>query len=742
TERKMANEQIKSRKPRAVPWILGLLVFGLFTFLVILQSSNVWKSFTIETAGDSLALYALSSLNFIALIIFGFIFVRNLVKLFRERRARILGSKIKIRLLIYFFGISFLPIVVMAIFSYLYMNRALERWFAQIPESVVTETQQMQTDAVEERSRKLNETARMIASLEENQNPTNENLRQLLEKGNLTRIEILSPTGEILAHSEQSLNDSQKAELDRTLDYIRRGNFDNAELRDSKGFDVAVANFADGRKLVIVPPIFPASTLDKTVENSMAEFSLLKEQQVRIRQIGLSTLGLLTFLLIFASSWTAFYVARGLTVPIKALAEGADEIARGNFANRVDVPAEDELALLVSSFNQMSAKLEENSAELSERRRYIETVLQSLSTGVISFDAENKLTTINRAAVRMLKLETNADFQHFALSQLVSEENYVVLEKLINRAKRTGAANEQTILKREQAERQTSETSENLPVALAATALPNAGGTVLVIEDLSELITAQRASAWAEVARRMAHEIKNPLTPIQLSAERIAKRFAQVQSPKSKVQSLLKVFKAKAEDQNLNAEDQNAKVIKDGTETILREVNSLKSMVDEFSRFARLPNVKLESGNLNEIVKQSAMLYEDRFNDLKIEISLAKNLPNAMLDEEQLKRVFVNLIDNAIEAFDKTQTDKKIFIATRHDAARAIIVAEISDNGRGIAQSDLQKLFQPYFSTKGRGTGLGLAIVQRIIIEHGGKIKAVAGVPKGAKFIVELPVVI
>ena len=734
----MANEELKSVKPRRAPWVLGLVVFGLFAVLVYLQSSNVWKNLTIETAEDSLALYALISLNFVALIIFGFIFVRNLVKLFRERRALVLGSKIKTRLLIYFFGISILPIVTMAIFSYLYMNRALERTFAQIPESVLAETQQMQNNAVEERSQKLNETAQMIVTAEENQNPINKNLEQILRQGNLTAIEIIAPTGKILARSERQLNDEQKAQLDRTLEYIKRGDFANAELSDGKGFDAAVADFSDGRKLVIVPQIFPASTLYKKIESSYAESSRLKNLQVKIRQFGFTTLGLLTFLLIFASSWTAFYIARGLTVPIKALAEGADEIAHGNFSNRVNVLAEDELGLLVSSFNQMSAKLEENSIELDERRRYIETVLQSLSTGVISFDASDKLTTINRAAVRMLKLES-PDCQGFSLFQLVSKENYAILERLISRAKRAGTAAEQTALTREHAD-SNQETGENLPVALTATMLPNDGGTVLVIEDLSELITAQRASAWAEVARRMAHEIKNPLTPIQLSAERIAKRFTQqIQSPKSKVQSLLSVFKSKDEQANPAVEEQNIKVIKDGTETILREVNSLKSMVDEFSRFARLPNVKLESRNINEVIRQSAALYDDRFDDVKIELNLSENLPHAMIDEEQLKRVFVNLIDNAIEAFDETQTDKRTFITTRHETARDLIVAEISDNGRGIPPSDLQKLFQPYFSTKGRGTGLGLAIVQRIVIEHGGKIKAVANIPKGARFIVELP---
>lgn len=736
----MSSEKTKSAKPRTVPWILGILVFGLFTFLVVLQSSNIWRQVTIETAGDSLALYALSTLDFIALIIFGLIFVRNLVKLSRERRARILGSKIKTRLLIYFFGISILPIVAMAFFSYLYMNRALERWFEIVPNNLKTETEKMQKNALAERSRKLDETAQMIAALEENQHPTNETLKLLLEQGNLTRIEILSPNGEILAQSERPLDQDQKAELDGTIELIREEKFAAKELSDNLGYDAAVADFSDGRKLIIVPQISPESTLNRTVENWNKQFSQFKDAQATIRRTGLLTLGLLTFLLIFASSWTALYIARGLTVPIRALAEGADEIARGNLSNRIEVFAEDELGLLVSSFNQMSAKLEENSIELSERRRYIETVLQSLSTGVISFDAENKLTTINRAALRIFKLE-DANFQNFALSQVVSKENNHILEKLIGRAKRTGAASEQTVLMREHTDGST-EINENLPVALTATALPDTGGIVLVIEDLSELITAQRASAWAEVARRMAHEIKNPLTPIQLSAERIAKRFNAAQIPKSKVQSFLNVFKSKDENQTAAIEDQNAKVIKDGTETILREVNSLKAMVDEFSRFARLPNVKLENGNLNKIVEKFVTLYEDRFEDVKIETNLGENLPETLIDEEQLKRVFVNLIENATESFDESQTDKKIFVTTRHDAARDIVVAEISDNGKGIPPSDLQKLFQPYFSTKGRGTGLGLAIVQRIVIEHGGKIKAVGNVPKGAKFIVELPVTV
>ncbi len=721
------KEPHKPDKRRTPPYILGAVVLLLLTLLIVLQSSNLSKDLSIETAGDTLLLYALSSLNFIALVIFGFIFVRNLLKLLRERRALQVGAKIKTRLLIYFCAVTILPLIAMATFSYLFMNRAIERWFTNIPETVVRQSRDVETRAINNQKIMLAETAQMLTVAL--RNPTNAELDALLISGNLSYIEIINQNGEISASAEKELPARQKFELDKILKFIHQNNFSDPILNDGEAFDMAYAKFPDERTLVIVPDMRNTENVGQLVDNALLEFDRLKDENIIVRQIGLTTLGLLTFLLIFASSWTAFYVAKGLTQPVKALAEGADEIARGNFSHRVDVLAEDELALLVSTFNQMSAKLEQNADELGERRRYIETVLQTLSTGVISFDADNKITTINEAARQILKLE-NTDFTGFELDKLVNDENRQILERLLNRAKRIGKASEQTILQANKPSfRNENGTNENLPVALTATALPNESGAVLVIEDLSELIAAQRASAWSEVARRMAHEIKNPLTPIQLSAERIAKRFAQVPVSSFQVSSS-------------ESDQKNAKVIKDGTETILREVNSLKSMVNEFSRFARLPDARLESGDLNALIEQTVLLYEDRVSGVIIEKDLAANLPKTLIDDEQLKRVFVNLIDNALEVFDQEQTDKTIFIKTFHDAARDLIVAEVSDNGAGISPSDFQKLFQPYFSTKGRGTGLGLAIVQRIISEHRGKIKAVNNSPKGAKFIVEIPVIV
>lgn len=726
------SETQKFKKART-PWFLGGFVLFLLTFLILMQSSTLWRTFSIETANDTLLLYALSSLNFFAFVIFGFILLRNLIKLTRERRSLALGAKLKTRLWLYFFAVSILPIIAMAVFSYLFMNRALERWFTSIPNRVISEAKRVQDQSIKSQAEKLAQSARMLAVSLDNKEFTGDDLKHIAEAGNLTHVEILAGNNRPIAFYEKNLGDDDRREVEALLGLVRQGNLNSPVLNDTRGFDAAIGDFSDGRRLLIVPDRYAEGNVSQMIDNSVIEFENLKQGESRIRQLGLSTLGVLTFLLLFASSWTALYIARGLTVPIKALAEGADEIAQGNYGRQVEVLAEDELALLIESFNQMSSKLASNSDELLERRRFIETVLQSLPTGVISFGADNRVTTINKAAVQILRLE-DSNIDGFTLDRMVNDENRVILERLLNRARRIGQASEQTVLRRENT-RGLVDAEANLPVALTATALPEIVGTergaVLVIEDLSELITAQRASAWQEVARRMAHEIKNPLTPIQLSAERIAKRCAIASGEAPRVSGPL-------DSAPLKFDEQTAKVVKEGTQTILSEVSSLKALVDEFSRFARLPNVKLENGDLGEIMRASAALFQDR--GVELDVNIADNIPPALIDEEQLRRVFVNLIENAVEAFDESKPDKKVIVKAFYDTGRDLIVAEVSDNGNGITPADFQKLFQPYFSTKGRGTGLGLAIVQRIVSEHHGKIKAVNNQPSGAKFIVELPV--
>jgi two-component system nitrogen regulation sensor histidine kinase NtrY len=691
---------------------LGAFVLGLLVLLIMLQSSNLWKSFQIETASDTLILYGLSSLNVAAFIVFGFIFLRSIVKLARERRALALGSKLKSRLFFYFTLVSILPIVAMAVFSYLFMNRALDRWFTQIPENVVREAEKIQNRSNADQFERLQSTAKILAMTLDSEAVSAAQLNSIVDTGGLAFAELTDASGNIIAHGGKDLSREMPAEIAA----IRQGNYGADILSDGSGVDVAVAQMSDGRRIALGLDFRQRESVNQLFNDALVELDRLKGEQFTVRQIGFLTLGVLTFLLIFASSWTAFHIARGLTVPIKALAEGAERIAQGNISHRVDTLAEDELALLVDSFNQMSAKLEANQTELTERRRYIETVLLSLPTGIISLDPYGKITTINPAAKGILRFEPG-DYAGISLAELIDIADREIVERLIARAKRVGHASDQVKL--------SSAVSESLPASITVTALPEDRGVVIVIEDLSELIAAQRASAWQEVARRMAHEIKNPLTPIQLSAERIAKRFSGQWSVVGGQLS------------GVPERDKTESVVSQSTETILREVQSLKSMVDEFSRFARLPNARLELWDVNEVIRQTVALYEHR-DEIDIEVRLADDLPAAMVDDEQLKRVFVNLIDNAIEA--PGEEAKNVSITSRLESARDLIVVEIGDNGRGIDPADYPKLFQPYFSTKGRGTGLGLAIVHRIITEHHGKIKAVPNQPKGAKFIVELPV--
>src|SRR5258708_3962658 len=297
-----------------------------------------------------------------------------------------------------------------------------------------------------------------------------------------------------------------------------------------------------------------------------------------------------------------------------------------------------------------------------------------------------------------------------------------------------------------------------MPVALPATGLRGSSsesrGVVLVIEDLSELLAAQRAAAWSEVAKRIAHEIKNPLTPIQLSAERIARNFhVRLNGSEPRQVGIATDSNTLLDNDRIDTNGNGAvelteenreeltRVVEECTTSITREVAGLKALVDEFSRFARLPNPRLELGDLNEAIRQSALLYQERMDGVELKLELAEQLPPAMFDTEQIKRVFVNLTDNALEALASTSGARKVRIATRHDATREVLLAEIEDTGEGIPGGDFKRLFQPYFSTKGRGTGLGLAIVERIITEHHGRIYAEANSPRGARFVIELPTV-
>ncbi|HEX8558048.1 MAG TPA: ATP-binding protein [Pyrinomonadaceae bacterium] len=765
------GETAAKPRRRGAPWLFGGLVLSLLAVLLSLQLFGLWEVFTPDTARDTLLIYALSTLNFVAFFIFSFIFIRSLLKLRRERRAALLGSKIKTRLVVYFIAVSLLPITGMALFSYMFFNRSLEKWFSFFPGDVVRQARLAEEEDVRQQLEGLRETAAAAAAALRGTTPEQARAAApaVTEGGKLTAAVVVSADGrESPPEGRESPPGGAPAEgrpglgvnlPDALLPRLFAGEVLTVETADGRPADVAAAPLGDGRWLLASRVRRGDASLRRLVASAQT-FEDFRGNQRRVRVLGVTTLGLLTLMLLFAATWSAIHLARGIGTPIRALAEAAKEVAGGNLSHRVETIADDELAVLASAFNDMTAQLAENRGRLEanaselreknlaleERRHYIETVLQTVSTGVISLDEENRVTTINAAALSMLRLE-QPPAPLAPLAGVVSPGDLDVLERVLWRARARGRAAEQMELARVATPEAQGAAGAGgapgvVPVALTATALAPRGegarrGVVLVIEDLSELLAAQRAAAWSEVARRLAHEIKNPLTPIQLSAERIARNFRRF----GEAEAAARADGAPAQNGHAAGERERvARVVEECTATISREVEGLKAMVDEFTRFARLPHARLEPADLNEVVRQAVSLYQERLEGVRMDVLLAPSLPGALLDPEQIRRVFVNLIENSVEALSDGGGERRITVATGHDPARGLLIAEVADTGHGIARQDIARLFQPYFSTRGRGTGLGLAIVHRIMAEHGGRIRAESNRPGGARMIIELPV--
>src|SRR5262249_18404700 len=438
---------------RVVLWGLGCTVLVLLA-IIVSQQLWLWTVVPTDSASDTLLLYALSTLNFVAFVVFSFIFIRNLLKLRRERRERQLGSKMKTRLLVYFIAISFLPIIAMAVFSYLFLNRTMEKWFNRLPEDVVKEAREVQREAVAAQNQSLRETASLLAVFLSKQSNADkqETLDQVVANGRFSGVEIVGSDGVVLMRSRSSLPANDAEDLEHLFAQARRARLEiGGSLADGKGFDLIAVPLSQDQTLVISPPRRSDTDLNDALTGSQSEYQHLVKRQRKVRLLGLSTLGLMTLMLLFVSSWVAIYLARGIATPIKALAEASNEVAGGNLGYRVITFAEDELALLAHSFNQMTAQLHENrrrielgAAELREknlaledRRNYIETVLESLSTGVISLDEADRVTTINASAARMLGLESGAN-GHLRLDELLATQDGNVFDRFLPSPRRTG----------------------------------------------------------------------------------------------------------------------------------------------------------------------------------------------------------------------------------------------------------------------------------------------------------------
>ncbi len=747
------SNEIRRRQTRrririTVLAVLTLLLFGL---LFVQSAFDTLKWLRPSSASETLILYALSTLNLLAFIILLMVLVRNIIKLRRERAGSKLGSKFKTRLVKFSIALSLLPVIFLFFATSGLINRSVDKWFSEPAREMVVNARQIQRVYVEGEQDELEQSALTISRLIAH-TPAEDLSRTLkLELGThrLFLIQVFDKDENLIAE-ESSLKLSLLGEQflsfwQRALAHAGQGQSFSEMVCDAESniFLVAAAPFADltGRSLVIAQQVSPEITdrINK-IDELEAIYGTLKRDQNTFKNSALLTLALITLLTLFISFWLALYLARTVADPVQQLAEATEHIKQGDLSYRARIVGDDELAALALSFNEMTTELSENrrrlelSAEelqrsnsaLDERRAYIEAILQSLSAGVISLDENGNVTTINDAARELLRIEQQP-VTGVALEALLPEEQREELWRMIRRAARLRSITREVHF--------TLANQAQLDAAVTVTALQDprgeSRGAVIVIEDLTELIEAQRRAAWSEVARRMAHEIKNPLTPIRLSAERLAKNLIG-ESNGTSGGSLSGASPTPC------LSERQTKLVRECTAMIGAEVATLQRMVDEFSDFARLPNAHLKLASLNEVVESTLKLYDERLDDVRIESWLA-SAPPVMIDGEQIKRVLVNLIDNAAEALADANGDRRIIVSTREIADREIVELIVADTGPGIAPADRERIFDPYFSTRKRGTGLGLAIVNRIVAEHQGRIRVQENHPRGAKFIVELP---
>ncbi len=442
------------------------------------------------------------------------------------------------------------------------------------------------------------------------------------------------------------------------------------------------------------------------IERYIREYDQLAIRRKEARRFYLMLLALITLFVLFVATWIALFLARQISNPISALLDAAAQVRQGNLAHRVQVKAIDELATLVRAFNEMTRDLEVNSRELERRRRFTEAILESIPTGVISVASDGRIQRVNRALGEIFGPERVAQAQR--LEDLFSREHAAELRYMMKRARRTGTASRQFELESAGGVR-------HLAATVAALEDKVGSGFVLVLEDTSELLRAQKALAWQEVARRVAHEIKNPLTPIALSAERVANQLERHPVP-----------------------PEFRRIAGECLQTISREVESVKTLVNQFSQLASFPTAHPAPADLNEVVEEALSVFAGRLDGIQLVRDLTPDLPPVRLDRELFKRAIVNLVDNAAEAMQESPL-KRLYVATYAPSAEALELV-IADTGCGISPEDKQKLFLPYFSTKRHGTGLGLAIVSQILSEHKATIRVEDNEPAGARFIIEIPV--
>ena len=723
-----------SRRKRAIV-LLAIAVFLLFAILVSQTAFNQ-TILRPDSNQQVVVFYALSLLISLLFVALTFVLARNLLKLFAERRLGVLGSKFRTRMVVGALLLSFVPVMVMYWFAYGLMNRSIDKWFSTPVEEVRADTDAMASLLAGYAAQNARSEAIAIAAAPETQRAfEGHGFAATVEEFRLHEATLQGGFTLALQNgvAEASLGaPAPWSVLKQKLPLAQAAAGQPAPFTwEQTEYTLGSAPVGKNGVILVAMPLPPEfSRTVKQIEASQQRYLQLSRERRHVRQTYMGLLLLLTMMVLFVTTWLALFLSKLVTRPLAALAEATQEISRGRLDYRIDVSAADEIGDLVRSFNRMAEELETSrrqieassrdasaaNAELDQRRRQMETILESIPTGVLSLDASRNVTHANQALQRMFHPEGYVDGMRMQrgarLTEVFPPEVLQDLEALLRRADRMGMTTSQL-------EMPLQRTSLNVAVTVAILRRQDErSGYVIVFEDLSDLLKAQKQAAWREVARRVAHEIKNPLTPIALSAERIQRHLERATVP----------------------DKASLDIVRACAETIEGAVETVRRLVDEFSTLARFPASNPHPADINEVIESALAMFNGRMDGIGLHKSLAPDLPKVMADAEAIKRALANLVDNAAEAMHDSLV-REIQISTALVASRDAVEITVADTGHGVTRELKEKLFLPYFSTRKRGTGLGLAIVSRVIEEHHGSIRVEENQPVGARFILELPVV-
>ena len=731
----MPEDERHRRKRERILIIVITAVVGL---LALALNKRIYLAADFSVSNQVL-MFVLININLLLLLLLIFLVVRNLVKLLYDRKRKVMGVRLRTRLVIAFITFTLLPTTVLFVFSINFITSSIEFWFNVPVEQALDNSLQVGQkiyQKTEARSRFfLERIAYQIEKkelLHANKAAALSRYFQVVQREfNLDAIEVYDSKAERVAYAVSSELEPRPLERIKTDDLQAQPAADGVhtvvtetdfgELHRTIGPIPFGSDPNQAQGFLAISAFIPQDFADSlaSIRRGYEEYQQVKLLKQPIQSFYYITLSVVGLLVVFCAVWIGFYLAKTITIPIMHLADGTRRIAEGDLSFALDIKSDDEIDSLVSAFNKMTSDLRigreqlelsaqmlrKQNIEIEERRRYMEIVLKNVSAGVITLDAEGTITTFNKAAEQMLNLRAD-EILNKSYQEVLSGPHLKMAQDIMETFGDTRSEAVEIPLRLPIAGRPRSFLSSIN--SLKDDAGRNVG-VVMMIDDLTELEKAQRMAAWREVARRIAHEVKNPLTPISLSAQRLQRKYShRVNEP----------------------------VFDECTHMIINHVELIRNLVNEFSAFARFPTADPKPCRLPPIIEETVALYREGHPNIAFTVSLSDDIPEMSLDYQQIKQAMINLVDNAVSAI---RFEGHVDIAVSYDAILKMVRIEVADDGLGISDEAKIRLFEPNFSTKKSGMGLGLTIVNSIITDHNGMISVQNNQPRGAKFVIELP---